>query len=179
MMIARKCAWCGKQMYFRQGNEIRKFCSPQCFRRHREKLFAKEDDGPPMPPLDADKITDEGYVALVKAMVGRASQDVTKYAPGTQIRVSAEKFFQSDFFGALTGLDGEPILRKLQEEYKRKHRNKKSAAYVTRRVRCVETTTVYDSIKEAAEIYGIAPKTLYCVCHGELETAAGMHWEYV
>lgn len=177
-MIQRKCAWCGKQMCFKLGSDITKFCSPLCYRLHREKLFTKEDDGPPMPPLEADKITDEGYVALVKAIVNRASQDVTKYAPGTQIRVSAEKFFQSEFFGALTGLEGEPILNKLQEEYKRKHKDKK-LNYSTSPVRCVETGMVYESIKVAAEVFGISPKMLYNVCKGFNKTAAGMHWEYV
>lgn len=165
-------------MYFQQGNQITKFCSPLCYRLHREKLFTKEDDGPPMPPLAADRITDEGYIALVKAIVSRASDDVTHFAPGTPYRVSAEKFFESEFFGALTGLEGEPILRKLQEEYNRKHKSK-NPNYPTRKVRCKETGAVYESIKAAAEVSGVHPKMIYNVCKGFKKSAGGMHWEYV
>lgn len=181
-MIKRRCAWCKRIMEFKMGESIRSFCSKQCYSMDREKRFANEDSGPPMKPLTAKDITDEGFIALVEAIVARAGEDVTHFAPGTQNRVSAENFFKSDFFSALTGLEGEPVLRELQEEYaKRKHRlnREKKKAFVTRRVRCIETNTEYESIKSAAEVYGITQNTLYCALNGFQKTAAGLHWEYV
>lgn len=176
-MYIRKCKECGRQMYFRDGVGFKPFCSKRCSDIHKEKMYNDPDNGPVMPRLDADRIADEGYIALMKAMVNRASQDVTKYKPGTQIRVSAEKFFESDHFTALTGLDGKPILRKLQREYERKQKRKPK--YPTCKVLCVETGTVYASIKEAAEAYGIDAKWIYNVCKGFNKTTAGMHWRYL
>lgn len=177
-MYKRRCSWCKKVMEFKLGEPIKSFCSKQCYSMDREKRFASEDSGPPMPPLKVEDITDEGYIALMKAVVSRAGQDVSKYKPGTQIRVSAENFFRSDWFSALTGLDGKLILRELQEEYTRKHQHKK-LNYSTSPVRCVETGAVYESIKAAAEAFGIVPKMIYNVCKGFNKTAAGMHWEHV
>lgn len=176
-MIRRKCGWCKQWMHFKQGEHIKKFCSKQCLDMFLQKKFAKEDCGPKLPPLDVDRITDEGFTNLVAAIVQRASDDVTSFAPGTQLRVDAEKFFKSGFFAALTGLEGEPILRELEEEYNRK-RNKKRG-YSTRKVRCVETGVVFDSIKEAAEVYNLSQKMIYYTCRGESKTAADMHFEYV
>lgn len=177
-MIKRRCSWCKKVMVFKLGEPIKSFCSKQCYGMDKEKRFASEDSGPPMPPLKVENITDEGYIALMKAVVSRAGQDVTKFKPGTQIRVSAEKFFESEWFSALTGLDGKPILRELQEEYKRKHKHKK-LNYSTSPVRCVETGMVYESIKAAGETFAVSPKSIYNVCKGYDKTAGGMHWEYV
>lgn len=176
-MVKRKCLWCKRDMVFKLGEHITQFCSRECHDMDRQKKFASADEGPPMPLLKAEDITDEGYIAICKAIVGRASQDVTKYKPGTQIRVSAEKFFESDWFSTLTGLDGKSILRKLQEEYESK--KKRQPKYPTCKVLCVETGAVYDSIKAAAEAYGIDAKWIYNVCKGFNKTTAGMHWRYL
>lgn len=177
-MIKRRCSWCKKYMEFKYGEHIKQFCSRECHYMDRQKRFASEDSVPPMPPLDADSIADEGYIALMKAVVNRASQDVTKFKPGTQIRVSAEKFFESNWFSTLTGLEGAPILRKLQREYEEKRKHKK-LNYSKCPVRCVETGVVYESIKDAADVYGMSPKSIYNVCKGYDKTAAGMRFEYV
>jgi len=166
-------------MEFKLGENVKLYCSKQCSDMSKEKQFASEDSGPAMPPLDADKITDEGCIALVKAIVARAGQDVTKHAPGTRIRVDAENFFKSEFFNALTGLEGEPILRELQEEYRRKHtRKRKKEGWQTRPVRCIETGAEYKSAKEAGEVFCVDPNSIGRSCR-EGKMSAGMHWEYV
>ena len=177
-MFNRRCAWCKRYMECEPGTL---FCSDECYSMDRAKRLASEESGPPMRPLDVQAITDEGYIALVKALVSRASQDVRKYKPGTQIRVNAEKFFASDYFTYLTGLNGEAILRKLQEEYtKRKNAaQEKPKPYVCLRVRCIETKVVYPTCKEAAVAFGVSPKMIYNVCKGYNKTASGMHFEYV
>lgn len=179
-MIKRKCIICGREMRFNNPLEKRDICSETCSRENMRRQLASTDEGPSMPPLKAENITDEGYIALVKAVVSRASHDVTHFKPGTQVRVQAEKFFESEYFSALTGLDGQAILRDLREEYnKNKHRPNEDKAFVRRRVRCVETDKEYKSIKAAAEACKISTKTLWDHLNGGSKTAAGLHWEYV
>lgn len=179
-MLKRKCKECGELMYFQHVSQVNTFCSKACYHEHRRKQLTIVDDGPVMPPLDASKITDEGYVALVKAIVKQASRDVTNHKPGTRVRVQAEKFFESDYFAALTGLDGQAILRDLHEEYnKKKRRLTEDKAFVRRRVRCVETNKEYKSIKAAAEACGISGKMLQQHLSGISKSAGGLHWRYV
>ena len=175
-MLKRKCAFCKKVMEFAHDDWIRKFCSRECFNLAREQDYASEDSGPPMKQLTAEDMTDDGFIALVEAIVARASTDVKTLAPGTVVRTDAENFFLSDYFSALTGLDGDTVLSNLQDEYERIR--KKKRGYATRKVRCVETGVVYPSIKEAAGIYGVTQKHIYTVCIGEKLTAGGVHWEY-
>ena len=125
--MKRKCKWCGEYMYFRPGDIWKDYCSKECSEQCHKHLYNAKGNGPWMPPLDASRISDEGYTLLVKAIVNRASEDVTNFSPESQYRKDAEKFFKSDLFGALTGLEGEPILRSLREEYKRRHEKKKQA----------------------------------------------------
>lgn len=175
-MVKRKCAFCKKVMEFAHDEWIRKFCSRECFNLDRERDYASKDSGPPMKQLTAEDMTDDGFIALVEAIVARASTDVTSLSPGTAVREDAERFFESDFFAALTGLDGETILNNLRAEYERNC--KKKRGYATRSVRCVETGVVFPSIKEAAAVYGVTQKHIYTVCIGEKLTAGGVHWEY-
>lgn len=168
-------------MEFKLGENVRLYCSNLCENMSKEMKLAREDSGPPMKPLTAKDITDDGFVALVEAIVERASHDVTHFSPGTEYRTSAENFFKSEFFAALSGLEGEPILRDLQEEYnkrnRRLHREEKKR-FVTRRVRCVETNKEYESLKSAANALGISDKMLQRHLSGRSKSAAGLHWEY-
>jgi len=67
------------------------------------------------------EIDTQGYINLMQALIKQARQDVLQSKPGSVVRVSAEKFLASQHFTALTGLDGKPLLRKLQAEYEQKH----------------------------------------------------------
>lgn len=171
-MIEKQCKQCGKLMAFRKRENVVHFCSRKCYLTYRK--CTSENSGPDMPMLDKDSITEEGYANLIAAIVHRASADVLGYAPGTPYRASAEEFFLSDHFGALTGLEGEPILRNLQKSYKQRH-----SKYVCRQVRCVETGTVYESLVRAGEAYKISAGTIKYACKSPENTAAGMHFEYV
>mgnify|MGYP003292675617 CR=1 FL=1 len=177
-MFKRMCLNCGKQMLFKEGIKIRQFCSKQCSEAFKEKEYNHPSNGPVMPHLKAENITDEGYIALVKALVSRTSLDVTHFKPGTRARMDAEQFFESDYFTALTGLDGEPILRKLHEEYERKYKHKKNR-YRMRKIRCVETGVEYESINAAAADYNVSSKSLYDALHDANITLCGWHWRYV
>lgn len=47
-----------------------------------------------------------------------------------------------------------------------------------RKVRCIETGTVFPTIKEAGLFIGGSPKNIVSACHGRLKTSGGYHWEY-
>ena len=130
-MIETKCKWCEKPMQFNNRSDVRKFCSRQCFRAHREKTYTVEDDVEVvLPPLE--NITDEGFLALVEAIVGQARNDVMQNAPGTFLREEAEDFFLSQSFYEMTNLDGFNILCRLQDKYDEKQRKKEERkAYAT------------------------------------------------
>lgn len=183
-MFKRKCAWCGEMMYFRPQDMIKMFCCKQCSNLYKEDLWAK-DDGPKMPPLDASKISDEGYLALVNAIVGRAGQDVSKYKPNTQIHKDAKRFFESEYFNSLTGLDGQAVMRDLLKPVDKKkpelhdEKPKPKVNARKRRVRCIETGVVYDSITETAQTFGCHRSNIEEVCTGRQKTARGLHFEYV
>lgn len=74
-------------------------------------------------------ICDEGAINLIQAIVNRAGNDVLHSAPGSEMRKQAEEFFLSDWFQAITGLDGAAVLKPLQAEYDRKHKKKGMKKY--------------------------------------------------
>lgn len=114
-MQVNKCKWCG--MSIPAGST---FCGKTCFGEYCQDLVGVEK----MPALTKDDITDDGYIALVKAIVAQASNDVVTLSPETGFRIDAERFFQSSYFEMLTGLDGKAILEKLRAEYKERRRKK-------------------------------------------------------
>ena len=63
--------------------------------------------------------------------------------------------------------------RKLDGEWKEKI---VKARY--KKVLCVETGTVYDSIKECAETLNLKPTHISRVCKGKRQTTGGYHWRY-
>lgn len=115
-MYVTYCKNCGKRMEWPKQSLARGHCSKACY----GATVRKDDDGPDMPPLNKDSISDEGYVCLVKAIVQQASDDVSHLSPNACHRISAEAFFLSPYFEALTSLDGKTILRKLHEEHRRR-----------------------------------------------------------
>ena len=48
-----------------------------------------------------------------------------------------------------------------------------------RKIRCVETGEIFDSIKTAAEHYGLKRPNISAVLAGKNKTSGGFHWEYV
>lgn len=179
-MFRRKCQECGEPMYFQAGVHIRQFCCKECSDKFKEKQYNSPETGPVMPHLKAETISDDGYINLVKAIVHRASEDVTHFKPGTRLREEAEQFFASDYFHALTGLDGGAVLRDLRARHKKNNPDMRGRkpSWSPRAVRCIETGVVYDSIRYAAQVVGCDARTIWGVCNGEKRVAAGFHWEY-
>jgi len=48
-----------------------------------------------------------------------------------------------------------------------------------KRVLCVETNTLYDSLKEASAQSGFSNAAISMCCNGKKETVGGLHWKYV
>lgn len=64
--------------------------------------------------------------------------------------------------------------KKLSESTKKKIGESNS-----RKVRCIETNIIYDSIAEAASQTGCFSTNITAACHGRQNTAAGYHWSYL
>lgn len=63
------------------------------------------------------------------------------------------------------------------EEHKRKI--KESNRKLMKRVLCVETGTVYDSVHEAGRKTGADYRNISACCHGKIKTTGGYHWRFV
>ena len=48
-----------------------------------------------------------------------------------------------------------------------------------RKIRCIETETIYDSIHDAGDKNNINYRNIHSVCAGKRKTAGGFHWEFV
>ena len=59
--------------------------------------------------------------------------------------------------------------------------NKRTGEPQMKKIRCVETNTVYKSLSEASRAIGINISNLSGVCNGKVgyKTAGGYHWEYI
>lgn len=57
--------------------------------------------------------------------------------------------------------------------------NKRSATARCKKVRCIETKVVYNSIKEASIQTEIGYSGISACCRGIRKTAGGYHWEFV
>ena len=49
---------------------------------------------------------------------------------------------------------------------------------IGRKVLCVETNEVFDSLKEAADKYGLQLPLIWKCCNGKQHTTGGYHWSY-
>lgn len=59
------------------------------------------------------------------------------------------------------------------------HRPEKMRQKVSKPVRCVETDVVYESVTQAAEIFGVSDSAIGNAASGKREKTCGCHWEFV
>lgn len=83
--------------------------------------WKNEDEAFELP----SELDTQGCLSLVEAIVKQARADVVNAKPGSVVRVDAENFFRSEYFTGLTGFDGKPMLKVLQEEYEEKQAKKR------------------------------------------------------
>ena len=55
---------------------------------------------------------------------------------------------------------------------------KKQAETISNKVICIETSIVYNSIKEAGKLNNLDPSSISKVCRGKRKTCGGFHWCY-
>ena len=58
-------------------------------------------------------------------------------------------------------------------------RNQRAAAAISKKVRCIETGVIYESLTEASRQTSIAVSNISECCNGKRKTAGGFHWEYI
>lgn len=49
----------------------------------------------------------------------------------------------------------------------------------SRKIRCLDTGEIFDTITQAAHKYGLGVGNISSVCHGKLKTTGGKRWEYI
>jgi hypothetical protein len=59
------------------------------------------------------------------------------------------------------------------------HKNNVTESDRPKKVRCIETNTIYESIKQASEETGCKMSNISKCCKGERKTTGKLHWEYV
>lgn len=50
---------------------------------------------------------------------------------------------------------------------------------ITKKVKCIETKSIYDTINSASRKMNINATCIINVCKGKQQTAGGLHWEYI
>lgn len=80
-----------------------------------------------------------------------------------------------------SGADNPMYGKHLSEEHKKllSERNRGENSVRAKKVLCVETHTIYGSLREAYRDTGIKHGSISSACLGKSKTAGGFHWEYV
>ena len=91
-----------------------------------------------------------------------------------------EGFSKVKFVGK-RGEDNPMFGKHLSEEHKKilSEKNLGENSPRARRVVCVETQTVYGSLREAHRETGVKHSSISDACRGRVKTAGGLHWQYV
>lgn len=117
------CVTCGKVMQAERKADIRKTCGGLCLEQYTR---AKGGHRPIFTrPVNRD-LHPDGVDYLIAGIVKQASQDVLRYSPANEIRQDAERFFLSDYFRALTDMDGKEILHKLHYIYNERRKKRRA-----------------------------------------------------
>lgn len=69
----------------------------------------------------------------------------------------------------------EETKRKMSEAKKGKHLNRKD---LSKKILCIETGEVFESIRDAQRKTGIYQSGISAVCNGKHKTAGGLHWKF-
>lgn len=89
--------------------------------KKRKKVQTHDEETFDLP----SELDTNGCLRLVEAIVKQARADVVNAKPGSVVRRDAENFFRSEYFTGLTGFDGKPLLKALQDEYEEKQAKKR------------------------------------------------------
>lgn len=68
---------------------------------------------------------------------------------------------------------------KMSNSIKESYKNGRSKEYMEKKVICIETNEVYNSIKEASEKTNTCAQNISQVCNGKRQTANKLHWKFL
>lgn len=74
-------------------------------------------------------------------------------------------------------IEAKPMSKETKKKISEAHKGSKN--HRARKVRCVETGEIFDTLSEAAKKYNLYRNNISLVCTGTLKTTGGYHWEYV
>lgn len=102
----------------------RAFCSKKCYGTFLHLSYNERDELQNMPEMGKlVTIDDNGFVALVNAIVDRAAKDYVNLPEGSHYKLDAERFFLTEY-ERLTGFNGREMLDKLDEKRRKRQRQK-------------------------------------------------------
>ena len=113
--------------------------------------------------------------------------DLTKEeAEKEEIKLIEEYKSYDENFGYNIEFGGHTVGRKSEETKKRMSESKKGSknamygkpSHLRKKVRCIDTGIIYDSMTEAARDAGVERTAISNCCRGLTQTAGKLHWEY-
>lgn len=137
-MIERECKQCGKAMTFRTLTDTRTFCSRRCMLEYRSAHYEQEDDSHVvMPPLV--ELTDEAAKNLSAAILNQIVEEYQHqlrklkkhpHDKGAIARIFdlRDEILSSHFSIISLGMDGEAMIRMIEEDFNRKWEEKQREA---------------------------------------------------
>lgn len=134
-------------------------------------------------------MSEETKKKMSEAKIGKKDSDETRkrkseghkgkhFSEDTKNKLSLKGKQRTDIFtnGRKLGLANKG--RKHTEESK-KHMSESHNVINKRKVLCVESNTVYNSVTEASINTGVHRQNISKACSGKLKTAGKFHWEYI
>ena len=165
-----------KQNYGWYGGRGIKVCDRWCCENGFWNFV--EDMGPRPKGYSLDRIDVNGDYCPENCRWATATEQALNRRTASVFQSGSEKVTASDLAKALN-IHIETARRRIkrcnniQELFRVQHKS------YPRMVRCVEDGTIFDSIHEAARVYGMkSSSSIQSVLAGRANTAYGKHWEY-
>lgn len=125
------------------------------------------------------------YDTLTQAREETGATKITDCCKHSYKHKSSNRLHWEYYDENLSEQDYKDILQQLlKEEYENKH-HKPSEEHIKATVErssvpviCVETGTIFNSIRDACRAYNLSPSCVCCCCKGKSKTAGGFHWKY-
>jgi len=147
----RKISECVKKLW--QRNEHREKIAKTVNEGYRNNRITPHNKGKTLSEITKNKISiaNKGKIPPNKGKT---------HSPQTKQKISESKI------GKPSGAKG-------------KKWNQKSVQAICKKIRCIETEKIYESVELAAQEFGLYPGNLSSTLTGKQKTFAGLNWEYV
>lgn len=125
------------------------------------------------------------YDTMTQAREETGATKITDCCKHSYKHKSSNRLHWEYYDDRLSDEDYKDILdRLLKEEYENKHHppseenRRKTSERSSVPVICVETGTIFNSIRDACRAYNLSPPNVCNCCKGKSKTAGGFHWKY-